>query len=155
MSEEKELRAKRAFETLKKALEADNWPYKAVEEDNTVFCKAQGEDLPIDIKFAFNDKIELAIVMSRIPFNISEEKRIDAALAVNMVNGMLVDGCFEYDVTTGAIYFRTSNSFAGTELSADLLMSMLIRSCKIVDDYNDRFLMLDKGMLSLEDFIIS
>lgn len=154
MSEEVTARAKRILDTARKVLDEKGWHYDAREEDNVLFCELRSDDFPIDIKFIVNEKLELAILYSKIPVTISEGKRVEAAVAVNMVNNILVDGCFEYHIDTGIIYFRLTNSFTDTDLSGSLINTMIMRSCGVVDDYNDRFFMLDKGVLSLEDFII-
>lgn len=154
MSEETKIRAKKIFETAKKEFDSRDWHYKAIEEDNVIITGAKGDDLPIDIKMIISEELELAIVYSKIPVTISEDKRIEAAIAVNMVNNLLVDGCFEYRINTGDIFFRLTNSFADTELSGEILMKMVMLSCSVVDDYNDRFLLFNNGTLSLENFIL-
>ncbi len=147
--------ARETFDTLCRALDKDNWKYKKNEEDLEVECTVHGEDLPMDVTFRVRPDKMVITLLSHIPFVINEDKRIDAAIAVSAVNNMLVDGCFDYNVTSGHIFFRMAHSFVDSKISEEVFIYMLICSCQTIDDYNDKFLMLSKGMMSLDQFIAS
>ncbi|MBR6742530.1 MAG: hypothetical protein IKM09_03700, partial [Clostridia bacterium] len=95
------------------------------------------------------------MLISHMPFVIHEDKRLDVAIAVTALNNRLVDGCFDYDIKSGHMFFRMTNSFIDSRLDEEVFAYMLFCACKTIDDYNDKFLMLDKGMLSLEQFLSS
>ena len=86
-------------------------------------------------------------------FNVPEEKRLDMALAVSIVNNRLVDGSFDYDVMRGALLFRMTTSFIESTLSETAFEYMLFCSCGTIDEYNDKFLMLCKGLMPVEKFL--
>ena len=77
------------------------------------------------------------------------------SVAVSIANYGLVDGSFDYNIVSGKIYFRMTNSFIDSTVSKDLIMYLILCSCKTIDDYNDKFLMLSNGTISLEKFIES
>lgn len=154
MSEQKNLeQAKVTFDTLCRALEKQEWDYKKYEDKFVIECGAQGADLPMKITVEVNPKNLLVILLSRLPFVIQEDKRLDVAVAVSAINNALVDGCFDYDISTGNIYFRMSNSFIDSKIGEEVFIYMLICSCQTIDEYNDKILMLAKGMLSIEQLV--
>ena len=156
MAEQENLKlSKTTFDTLCKAMEHDNWYFIKHEEELKIECSAQGEDLPIDITIFVDPERMLIILMSRLPFIISEKARVDAAVAVSAVNNSLAHGSFDYDIKTGRLFFRMSNSFRESLIGEDLFMYMTTVAGVTVDRYNDKFFMLSKGIVSIEQFIDS
>lgn len=154
MAEQEKLKlAKTTFDTLCKALEHHDWHFKKDEESLTIECGAQGDDLPMEITIVVDSERMLIILMSHLPFVTPEDKRLDTAVAVSAVNYALVDGSFDYDIKSGHMIFRMSNSFRESLIGEELFMYMILVSCHTIDEYNDKFLMLSKGVLSLEQFI--
>lgn len=152
MAEQKQL-ALDTFATLCQALDNNDWKYKKDEEKLIVECGAQGDDLPMEITIHVDAERQIVLLFSKLPFAIQEDKRLDVAIAVSAVNNALADGSFDYDVTNGRMYFRMTNSFMDSVLSEEVFAYMLYCSCKTIDDYNDKFLMLAKGMLDMEKFL--
>lgn len=145
--------AQATFATLCKSLDDNDWSYKKNEEKMTIECGAQGDDLPMDFTIAVDADRMTVVLLSHLPFKIQEDKRLEAAVAVCAINNVCVDGCFDYDVAGGHLFFRMTNNFLESVLSEEVFRYMLLLSCQFVDKYNDRFLMLSKGMLSLEQFL--
>ena len=67
----------------------------------------------------------------------------------------LADGSFDYDITDGMIGFRLTYAFHDSVIGENLLQYMISWSLAVIDKYNDKFLAIDKGFLSLQDFINS
>ena len=93
------------------------------------------------------------MLYSRLPMTVPEDKRIDAALGITAINMYTVDGCFEFKQQTGEIFYRMTELYHGIKMTEQMLEYMLFVSCKTVDDYNDKLLMLIKGIMSIEEFI--
>jgi len=146
-------RAKATFEALCRTMDANNWKYKRDEESLSIQCGVQGDDLPMEIVVNVDAKRSVVVLFSRIPFQVPEDKRLQLAVAVSVVNNRLVDGSFDFDVKSGKMFFRLTNSFMDSTLGSDVFTYMLAVSCNTIDEYNDKFLMLSKGMLSLEQFL--
>ncbi len=154
MAEQKSLeQAKVVFGTLCNVLDNLEWHYQKDEEKLTIECEVQGEDLPIDITVMIDAERMLVILISHIPFVIKEDKRLDLAIAVSVVNNDLIDGCFDYDITSGHMFFRMTNSFIESTIGEEVFKYMIFCSCKTIDEYNDKFMMLAKGVISIEQFI--
>lgn len=147
--------AKAVFDTLCQALEHHEWHYEKDEEKLSIECGAQGEDLPMKLTIKVDAERMLIMVLSHMPFVIQEDKRLEVAIAVSAINNALVDGCFDYDVASGHMFFRMTNSFLESTVSEEVFSYLLFCSCQTIDEYNDKFLMLAKGMLSIEQFLAS
>lgn len=145
--------AMETYETLCRMLDTRDWHYQKYEDDLVIKASIKGDDFPIDFIMRVNPRNQIVSFISWLPFKISEDKRIDAAVAVCVANYGLADGSFDYDVTEGEISFRLTSSFRECKLSEDLLEYMLMVSAGTIDDYNDKFFMLSKGMLSIQQFI--
>lgn len=70
-----------------------------------------------------------------------------------VANYGLVNGAFDYDISDGEICFRMSQSYRESILGAEVCNYMLLASMHTIDKYNDRFMMLSKGMIDLQKFV--
>lgn len=153
MADEKLERAQKVYETLCATLDKHEWHYQKNEERLSIECGAQGEDLPMEITIRVDTERQLIMLLSHLPFIISEDKRLDVAIATSIANNGLVDGSFDFDITDGHMFFRMTSSFIESDIGSELFTYMLMVSCHTIDEYNDRFLMLGKGMMSIKDFM--
>ena len=154
MAEQRELKqAQVAFATLCEMLNENGWKYDANPEKLAVSCGVRGDDLPIELVIDVNADRQLVTLMSKLPYAIPEDKRVDVAVAISAINYAMVDGSFDYNFLTGSIIFRMTTSFKGSLISKKVYEYMVFLSCKMVDDYNDKILMFSKDKLSLEDLL--
>lgn len=145
--------AKRTFDTLVNMFESRNLQYDKHEEELIVRSGIKGEDLPIDFIVVVKPANEVVQFLSKLPFNMPEDKVIDGAIAVSAANYGLVDGSFDYNVMDGSIIFRLTSSYRDSILSEDLFEYMIMVSAATIDEYNDKFFMLAKGMIDIQKFI--
>ena len=141
------------FKTLCETLDDRHWEYDEHPEDSVVHFIVGGDDIPMEFVVYIDSESELVRMMSQLPFVFSEERRIEGAIATCQATYNLADGSFGFDFKTGRILFRFTSSFRGSLISKKLIEYMIDCSCCIVDEYNDKFLMIEKGMLSIEDFV--
>ena len=153
MVDEELERAHKVYETLSTTLDSLKLYYQKNDEMLSIDCGAQGEDLQMEITIEVDAERQLIMLLSHMPFVISEDKRLDVAIATSVANNGLVDGSFDFDITDGHMFFRMTSSFIESEIGSELFMYMLMVSCRTIDEYNDKFLMLNKGIMSVEDFI--
>jgi hypothetical protein len=147
--------AKGIFQSLCKMLDKRDWKYNKHEDELVVTCSVKGDDFNIDLIIRIIAENEIVSVVSFMPFEIPEDKRVDMALAVCAANYGIIDGSFDYNIVNGSLFFRMTSSFKDTVLSEELLAYMVFVSSITVDKYNDKFFMIAKGMLSVDDFIKS
>jgi hypothetical protein len=96
---------------------------------------------------------DLITLYSKMPFVVAEDKRTDLALAVCKVNDSLANGSFDYNLFKGRIVFRMNSSYRESLIGKGLCKYMLYVSCQTIDEYNDKFFMISKGLLKIEDFL--
>lgn len=154
MTDEKAMKqAKSVFDTICQSMDSRGWHYDKHEEDLTITCTVRGEDLPMDVIFVVNPGARVVSLFSPLPFNVAEDKRIEAALAVCVANYGLRNGSFDYDLSDGEIRFRVVSSFLESILSPELFDYMMYITIQTVEEYNDKFLMVSKGMMSFQQFV--
>ena len=154
MASEKELEmGKKIYGDLCQALDNHEWRYTRHDEDLTITMGMTGDDLPIEMIIRINDKAQVVSVYSVLPVTVPEDKRVLMATAVCVANNNLVNGSFDLDVSKGRMVWRLCTTYRGSLLGSDAYQYMVMVSASTVDKYNDRFLMLAKGMIDLPKFI--
>lgn len=148
-------KAKEVFGVLCRALDAHEFHYQKNEEELTIECGAQGDDLPMEITMRVEAERHLILLLSHIPFVVAEDKRLEVAVAVSVINNRLVDGSFDFDIRDGHMFFRMTNSYLESKIGQDAFAYLLYCSCMTIDKYNDKLMLLAKGLISLEQFISS
>ncbi len=154
MADEKAMKqARTVYDTICRTLTSRDWKFTCDEENLMIKCGARGEDLPMDLFILVRPEAQVVSLLSPMPFKVAEDKRVEGALAVCAANYGLINGSFDYDLSDGEIRFRLVSSFRESILSEELFMYMVLVSANTIDDYNDKFLMVSKGMMSVEQFI--
>ena len=153
MAEVNMRKAQAAYDALIKMLDTRDWKYDKYEDKLMVKGTIKGEDLPVNFIVIVKPKNEVVQVLSMMPFYISEDKRVDAAIAVNVANYGLVEGSFDYDLSDGEIRFRMTATYRDEIPSADVMERMIFLSAFTADRYNDKFFMISKGMMTVQQFI--
>ena len=154
MAEEKKIElANEVYKTLCGAMDKRGWNYKKDEGNLVVYFGVSGDDIPMDFVLAVDVERQLIRLMSPMPYKISEPKRMEGAIATCIATYGLADGSFDYDITEGSIIFRMTASFRESLIGEGLLQYMISCSCAMVDEYNDKFLAIDKGLISINDFL--
>lgn len=155
MEDQKLAQAQQVLKTICRMLDNHDWRYQVEEDDLKIKTGARGDDLPMEMAIYVDPKFERVQLISPLLFEVKEDKRLDLAVAISSANHGMVQGCFDYDVTDGSIFFRMSNSYAGSEISEELYYHMLMISCITVDEYNDKLMMLGTGKITVEQFLQS
>lgn len=146
--------AENVFNTIIKMLDSIKFHYETDTSDGMfmVTCTVNGDDIPMKVFMFVRPEREIVSLLSPIPVKVPEDKRVEMALAVTMANFGMIDGSFDYDLERGEIRFRLTESFVESLLGAEQFRYMLGVSVNTVDRFNDRFLMLAKGMMTLDQF---
>lgn len=145
--------AKKVYDTLCALLDEDEFDYEKEEEKLIVHFTASGEDIPMQFVLLVDVDRQMVRMYSPLPFKVCEDKRTELAIATCVASYGMTDGSFDYDITDGTIAFRMTASFMESEIGAGLLQYMIACTGAMVDRYNDQFLAISKGMMSLKDFI--
>lgn len=154
MSEEmKRIRAEEVYKTILSALDKREWKYKKEEDKLIVSFGVNGKDIPMQFVMVVNTDRQMVSLMSPLSFKMSEDKRVDGAIAACVASFGMVDGSFDYNLETGSIVFRMTESFRESTLGEGLFQYMISCACAMVDEYNDKFLAINKGFMSIDEFI--
>lgn len=140
-------RGREVFSRLCDVLDEEKWKYDRDEENLTVKFNLVGEDLPMDFLIVVDSQRQLLRILSRMSFAMAKERRLKGAIAINNINMKLADGNFDYDYRSGRIAFRTTTSFRESLISKQLIGFMVEYSGFLVDKYNDKLLMISKGLM--------
>lgn len=146
-------KAREVYSTILKMLDAKKFKYERHDEDLLIKSGIRGEDLPVEFVMLVLPKNEVVQFISSMPFRIAEDKRVECALAVAIANYGLVNGSFDFDLSDGEIRFRLTSSYRDSTLGKDLFEYMMMVGASTVDNYNDKFLMLSKGIITIEQFM--
>lgn len=154
MVDEKKMElAKQVYQTLCEAIERREWNFGKDEEKLLVHFGVSGDDFPMKFILIVDAERQLIRLMSPMPFKMSESKRMEGAIATCAASFGMADGSFDYDLSDGTIVFRMTASFRESIIGEGLFQYMISCSCAMVDKYNDQFFALDKGIMSITDFI--
>lgn len=146
-------KAQEVFDLLCRTLDNRGLRYDKIEEDLMIKSVVNGEDIPIHFYMRVNPRNELVSFISWLPFKVQEDKRLDMALAICATNYGFADGCFDYNIEDGTIIFRLTSSYKDSMLSEALIDYMFMLSALTVDSYNDKYLMISKGLMTVQQFI--
>lgn len=153
MEDKKKKQCKEVFNTICKTLDEKKWVYKTDEEKMMISFGVTGEDIPMDFYVVCNEESLLVKFTSFLPFKVAEEKRVEFAVAVSLVNYKISEGCFIYNICDGMLGFSSNVSFMDSLIGKQLFDYMINLACYTVDLYNDKFLMLSKGNYDLTKFL--
>lgn len=152
LEEAKELSAKKIYDTAISVLDKRGWHY-STEEDMIIRLKVKGEDLPIDLVLVVDKEKQILQMLSPLPFEFSEEKRVEGSIATCAINYNLLYGNFDYNFDKGNICYRMIVPFHDSEIGFGLIDFLVSCICSLVDDYNDKLLALGKGYIDINEFM--
>ncbi len=148
-----EEQAKKIYEGICTALDNRKWHYDRDNERMVLRFTVNGDDIPMKFVMFVEPKQQVIRTMSYLPFKVPEEKRREMALGVCAVNFRLIEGNYDFDMADGSLSYRITASYRNSEIGDALFQRMISMACAVVDKYNDRFLALSKGYLTLENFL--
>ncbi len=146
-------RAKKVFEDLCAAIDARNWKYTKDEEKLLVHFGVSGQDIPMQFLIIVDIKAQYIRLLSPLPFDFPEDKRVEGAIAACAMNMPLAEGSFDFDLKSGKTWFRQAASFRDSAIGDALFQHMISYACAAVDLFNDRLEALATGKISLPEFL--
>ena len=153
MDEVKIVAAKKAYDALLTEINRRGWHAERDDEKLIATLNVKGEDLPMRITIGIDVDRQLARVVSFMPFNMSKEKLLEGAIAAAVATYRLADGSFAYNISTGEIRFKLNAAFMDSQVGPELFAYMIDCACVVIDEFNDKFFMLDKGIIDIAKFI--
>ena len=139
MADNKQILAQQVYGKLISALTSREWTYARDDDRMRVQFDVSGDDFPMRFVMIVDAERQQIRLLSRLPFEMSENKRMEGAVATCVASFMLPDGNIDYNVETGEIGFRVTHVFMDSDISEEVLQYMISWSCAVVDKYNDKF----------------
>ena len=153
MVNNKKERAQQVYQTICTALDRREWKYGKDEPKFLVHFGVNGDDIPMNFILFVDADRQLVRLLSPLPFKMSEGKRMEGAIAACAASYGMADGSFDYDLSDGEVVFRMTATYRESQLGEGLIHYLISCACAMVDQYNEQFLALDKGVLSIADFL--
>ena len=152
MADDKTKQARKMFDTLCGALDADDLVYRKNEEEMSVSLSFAGDEFPVEIEVTADAERECIRLISPLPFAFRESRRREGALVTGFANYSLREGCFDYLYERGGVYFRMTESYRDSLLSGVSFAFMVSLAVSTVQKYCERFLLVSLGKMSVEEF---
>lgn len=153
ISSEKLQKAKIIFKTMVQALKKADWKFDEHEDDLVIVSGYTGDDFPIRYIMCVDPKRDCVTFRSDNIVTFPENLRIEGALATCVANCGMVFGHFDYDIDDGKLVYTMSDSYADCDVGDEFFMRMMGTAVSTVDHYNDKFMMLAKGIIDIKKFI--
>lgn len=146
--------AKQMYRRLCSALEREGLKYLTTEENLSVLLNFEYADaMPVQIILYINPQMLTLHAMSKLPFPMRESKRLDGALAANVLSRDLYSGCFTVNINDGSVLFTMAECFRDGLLEESLICRMIALTCSAVKMHGKTFLDLDQGELGISELI--
>ncbi|MCM1194771.1 MAG: YbjN domain-containing protein [Corallococcus sp.] len=140
------------YRTLCSALDNMQWRYEKAEDELVVRTSAVGKDLTMKLYIKVDSARSVMYLKSSMPFDVPAERIPDMAQAAIMANWSMLNGSFEMDMSDGYVAFKMVVPFMESLVSEKVCRYMISVSCDMIDKYNDKFLALTKGTMTLDEF---
>lgn len=145
--------ARQTYRTLLSAIEANEWVCSHNDAQLALNFGVHGDDLDMEFYVLVDAERQIVRLISRLPFKFPGNKIYEGAIATGVANYALVDGNFDFDITSGDVIFRMTTSFLSSVVSKDAFINLVNYAAWAVDRFNDKLFMVSNGMMSLDDFI--
>lgn len=132
-----------------------NFAQEELEDRFVIRFNMSGDDIPMRFFLYVNPNQRIITLHSPQPVKFPEDKMDIGCKAICAINYRLSDGDFQIDIRDGEVLFNMSNSYAGSLISDEVFNYMLGMSINIVDEFNDKLLMLSKGLIDLDTLLES
>lgn len=146
--------AKQMYRRMCSALEREGLKYLTMEETLSALLDFELADaMPIQMILYVNPQLQTLHVMSQLPFQMRESKRVDGALAATVVSRDLDFGCFTVNINDGSVLFTMAECFRDGLLEEALICRMIAHTYSVVKKHGKTFLGLDQGELGISELI--
>ncbi len=153
---QKNNQARMTLAAVENALRSYGWNYRPWNSEYSLVTQGglecDGWECDIGIRVRANQQALTMIFQPPIP-DILKNKPVEAAVAVCAANASIPDGCFNFDVEEGRLYFRVAHWYGDCAPGPKLIESMLSTGLNTVSHYMEDFRNIANGRLAAMDFV--
>lgn len=154
MVDEHKLRqAKATFTTVCQALDIFELDYQHHEDTLKAVFRYETERTTFDVQIQMDTHRSLILIHSPQNLFVPFEKRKMMAGAITAINYTLNIGGFDYDFTTGKMYFRTVTPFQNSIIALETIQDLLATVVNTVEKYQPQIIQLVDGEMSLQELM--
>ena len=135
-------------------IKAQDWTYDYDEDNECIYIEvaASSNEINIPLVMQIDKEREFFTVISALPIPIEDEKQDEMAIAVNIINNILVFGSFDYNYLEGAISYRFTSSFRKSLISKSAYEFMIGIVLMSIETYLENLTKLAFGEMTIEEF---
>ena len=141
------------YETLCAAMDKLDWNYKKHGDELSVTFDVLYEDIPMKFIFSIDPRTKNVVMISPLPFTVTDESFYNVAYAAATVSSGLYDGTFCYNMARRELLFKMSLSYFEGDIDEKVFMYMVSCSISTVERFNDKFYELNNGRITIESFL--
>ena len=145
--------ARAIFNRIVSALDSRNLKYQTDYDNFRFHISFSTDDLDVKVAIVVDAERDLIRLVSILPFSFPEDKRVEGAVATAIANHGMVHGSFDFNFSDGQILFKLASSYKGGSVDEECIHYLLGVAVGTIDQYDDRFLALAKGNMSLTAFM--
>lgn len=146
--------AKTTFTTICQALDMFELDYRHHEDTLKAVFRYVAEQTIFDVQIQIDSQRSLILVHSPQNISIPFEKRKMMAGAITAINYTLNIGGFDYDFTTGKMYFRAVTPFQNSIVALETIQDLVATVVNTVEKYSLEIVQLAGGEISLQDLMM-
>ena len=153
--EDKLQKSKEIFESFCEYLRSNECRFNKDDENLVVFFIIKSDN--IEIKFIAQTDVgrETLRVMAMLPVNFGSGKRIDGAMVTTIASSGMANGSFDYDISSGNVMFKISESYMGSKISPAVYDYMVDCAMMTIAEYFGKFLAVSEGKMTVPQFMKS
>ncbi len=143
--------ALKLYENCKNFLTEREINFEELEEALRLDFSLSGEDIPVKFRIIFNGDLGIIKMYSPMSFSVPEDVEYEMMKSLTYINDSLVDGSFDYSLEDNGVCYRMCTCFRDSILSDSVLQYIVGFTFGAVDEYNDKLLMVAKGVMKSSD----
>ena len=153
--EDKLQKSKEIFDGFCEYLKSNDCRFNKDDENLVVFFIIKSDN--IEIKFIAKAEVnrETLRIMAMLPVNFGSGKRIDGAMVTTIATSGMANGSFDYDISSGNVMFKISQSFVGSKISPAVYDYMVDCAMMTIAEYFGKFLAVSEGKMTVPQFMKS
>lgn len=143
---------KSIFDLICQAMEEEERTFTPHPENREVLVTHDGTDFVIALRLAVDPARGQVLLTSELPVQVAEECFGDTALAVCEANHTIAMGMFDFCDSPGHISYRNTIYFKDRPVTAETIAAVVREAVWRIDQYNDMFYALNKGLIQVSAF---
>lgn len=147
-------RAAAAYKAITDFMDEAKLKYDSDPDKKVAFVTITGDDFPVTLMLQASEERQRVEVYSQMPFEIKQDKGVDVATALAAINARIAYGKFCLYFDKGLCTYENSEYINGLEgFTSEYGKTLVGPAYSIVEEYNDKLYAINKGLLSVKDFV--